>query len=215
MSIWNRLRLFGIFIRLVINPNRTELIFKAVEIASHDPGNPIVKTIEELLMNDPKFRDLYDNLYIPEVPKMDWLAQLPKNSFGNLLYHHLKDNKLDLSLFPRQTGISPIDYMSFKIYQDHDLWHVLLNCSVSLEDELEIQAFGVAQYHSPISTLLIAGGLIHLLMRDPMRAVTAVKKVADGFNIGKKAVFLPNIRLHEMFELPISEVRERCQLPAC
>jgi ubiquinone biosynthesis protein Coq4 len=213
MGIWNRIRLFGLFIRLVFNPNRTELIFKAVKIASHDPGNPVVKMMEEKLMADPAFRQLYESHYVPRVPAMEELAKLPERSFGNLLYHHLKDNNLDLNLFPSLECDSPIDYMSFKIYQDHDLWHVLLNCDVSIEDEIEIQAFGVAQYQSPISTLLVAGGLLHLLMRDPMRAVAAMKKAVDGYTLGKQAVFLPNLRLHEMFALPIGEVRAVCQLP--
>jgi len=70
------------------------------------------------------------------------------------------------------------------------------------------------QYNSPISTLLGAGGLLHLLMRDPMRAVKAMSQVARGFELGRKAVFLPNVRLHDMFAMPIADVRQACLSPA-
>jgi ubiquinone biosynthesis protein Coq4 len=197
-----------------MNPNRTDLIFKVVDIASHDTGNPVVAELEGKMMEEPVVRDMYEKHYVPDVPQMAMLAKCPEQSFGNLLYHHLADNNLDLSLWPRFEYKRPVDYISLRIYQDHDLWHVLLGATVSVEDELKVQAFGVAQYQSPISTLLVAGGLLHLLMKDPMRAVKAMSQVAEGFNLGKKAKFMLTVKLHEMFALPIGEVRQACLLPA-
>ncbi len=75
---------------------------------------------------------------------------MPQNSFGYALFQHMNTNKLGFDLWPRLDSDRPIDYLSTRIYQDHDLWHALLGLGVEIEDELALQAFGVAQYHSPI-----------------------------------------------------------------
>jgi ubiquinone biosynthesis protein COQ4 len=210
MKLWNRINLLRIFFQLVKNPNRTDLIFKAVDVLSHEPNNPVVLELERKMMENDKLRAMYETNYRPEVPAMETLARLPENSFGKRLHAHLMENDLDLNLFPRFVCRRPVEYMSFRIYQDHDLWHVLLGLGVSVEDEIALQAFGVAQYNSPIGAMLVAGGLLHLLIRDPMRAVKALGQVAEGYNLGKRAPFLLGLRLHEMFGRPIQEVRQIC-----
>lgn len=214
MKLWNHLRMLKYTLQLVRNPNRTEIIFKMIEIASHERDNPVVLAMEQKFLENDGFREMYQSWYVPDTPKMEVLAQLPDGSFGKLLHKHLVDHTLDLDLFPRFTGKTPIDYASVRVYQDHDLWHVLLGKGVSVEDEIEIQAFGVAQYQSPISTLLVAGGLLHLLLKDPVLAVQALGQAVNGYNLGKRAKNLLQIRLHDMFALPIEEVREHCGLSA-
>jgi ubiquinone biosynthesis protein Coq4 len=211
MGFWNQLRVLRIFIQLVRNPNRTDLIFKGVEIASSDQNQEPLKAVEQKVLSNPDFKAMYDKGYLPSPPSLDGLANLAPGTFGYALYEHMKNNSLNFDLFPQLDVKNPINYLSARIYQDHDLWHALLGYGVEVEDELAIQAFGVAQFSSPIGTMIIAGGLLHLLSKNPLRAVEAFKKVNAGYNMGMKAKFLLGVRLHDLFAEPLEEVRLMCR----
>lgn len=216
MNFWNRLRAIKMFFQLVKNPNRTDLIFKGVAIASEDVNQELVKTIEQLVLSDKPFQVMYTENYIPDLPQLKILAGLPEQSFGKALYKHMNDNNLDFKMFFNQNLNldlkRPIYYLSTRIYQDHDLWHVLLGYGTDVEDELAIQAFGVAQFHSPIGVVIIAGGLLHLLGKNPARAVDAFRKINEAYQLGRKTKFLLSVRIHELLPRPLNEVRQMCGL---
>lgn len=210
MNFWNKLCATKLFIQLVINPNRTDLIFKGIDLVSRNPEQEPLKVIARVVLSHDNFRAMFEQRYIPEIPSLTALSTLPKGTFGHALYLHMTTNNLDFGTFPRVESDQVIIYASTRIYQDHDLWHTILGYGVSVEDELGLQSFGVAQYHSPLGALLVAGGLLHLLVKNPARALDAFRKVADGYYLGKKARFLLGLRLHELFSKPLGEVREIC-----
>lgn len=208
-SILN-LRLMRIYGQLVRDPNRTELIFKAVDLVSRDPDPRILQTIEAHAMADQGFRELYEEKYDPPQPALEELRRSPPGSFGEALYHHLHANGLSLELFPKVVVKRPLDYLNARAYAIHDFLHPLFGYSTSVEDELALQAVGTAQYYSPLSAMLISGGLLHILKQDPMGCARAIAKVSEGHRRGEAARFLLGIRLHEMLELPLADVRARC-----
>lgn len=212
MRLWDRVKIILIFFQLLKNPTRTDLIFKGIDISSKDKNQKAFKAVESLVLSNSDFRRMHQENYQAEMPRLEKLALLPPESFGYHVYRHMHDNNLGFEIFPILQADNPIIYLNNRIYQDHDLWHVLLGYGIEIEDELAVQAFGVAQFNSPVGTLIVAGGLIHLLAKNPMRAVTAFHKLNEGFNIGKKAKFLLGVRLHDFFHLPIQELRNACQL---
>lgn len=214
MKIFDRLQVTVLFLRLVRNPQRTDLIFQTINLLSRDRREPSLVEIERRMMADDRFRVMYEERYLPPAPPLAQLGELPEGTFGRAFHRHMTANHLDPNLFPRFEARAVIDYMSVRIYQDHDLWHTLLDLGVSVEDELALQAFGVAQFHSPIGALLIAGGLLNLLRTDPRRAVLALAKIVDGYEKGRKARFLLAERLHELFPRPLKEVRQELGLAA-
>lgn len=210
MNLMTRLRAANLFFRVVRDPNRTDLIFKGVEIFTKTKDQTFLKEFEENLLNNEAFRTMYDENYIPPTPELLTLKNCPENSFGIALYNHMRGNKIDFNLFPVFKPKRPVEYLSRRVYQDHDLWHALLNCGTSVEDELAVQAFGVAQFKSPIGITLIAGGLLHLLGRDPRRAIAAMRKINYAFHIGETSPFILGIKLHELFNQPLTDVRRMC-----
>jgi ubiquinone biosynthesis protein COQ4 len=210
MRLLDRIRVTKIFFQLVRNPNRTELIFKGVKILSKDVVDGPVVEFEKQVFQDSEFLRMYEENYVPETLSNGDLENLPEHSFGSTLHRHLTDNRLDLSLFPRFQTTRPIEYLSLRVYQDHDLWHALLGYGTSIEDELALQAFGVAQFKSGIGVALIAGGLLHLLRTTPLQAAQALDKVAKGYLRGLNARFVLSIRLHELLSRPLEEVRQIC-----
>lgn len=210
MTIWNRARIFGIFMQLLHNPTRTDLIFKGVEIVSLDPDQELVKALENEVLSNGDFKKMHETKYVPEAPSLEMLRNCPEDSFGRAVYNHMNENKLDFSLWPKYDSDRPIQYLSTRIYQDHDLWHALLGYGVAVEDELAIQAFSLAQFKSPIALLLVAGGLIHLLVKSPKRAFEAFKKLNETYTLGRRTHFLLSIRLHDLFLRPLTDVRQIC-----
>lgn len=209
MTLWNKIRLFRVLILLLLNPKRTEMVFRAVEIVATDPNQRVVKTLEEAALAHQEFKSMYDEGYLPEAPSVEVLSRCPTGSFGEAVSRHMRTNGLDFSIWPKALSNKPIAYLSARIYQDHDLWHALLGYGISVEDELALQAFGVAQFRSPLGVTLVAGGLLHLLAKDPLRALAAFQKINEAYSAGKKSPFLLGVKLHEMFEQPLSEVRTK------
>jgi len=210
MRLWNKLQVLVLFLKLVRNPNRTELIFKGVDLVSQDPNQEPLQAIEKAVMQNSGFRSMYNEKYIPDLPDMMFLQTCPENSFGRALHQHMVSNGLSFDLFPRNPADRPIQYLTTRIYQDHDLWHVLFGFGTAVEDELAIQAFGVAQFQSPVALMLIAGGLLHLLGQSPARAVAAFGRITELYALGKRAPFLLSLRLHDFFTKPLHEVRQVC-----
>lgn len=213
MSILSRLNLLRIFIGLVRNPQKTELIFQAIEIATKYKDEPIYKVMTEGLLKQNEFRALYEEKYLPAWPTLEQLRVSPENSFGRALYTHMTKNGLDLDLFPRLGANDPIEYLNARAYQDHDLWHALLGYSTELEDELGLQAFGVAQFGSPLGSMIMAGGLLHILLHNPLRAMVAVRKISEGYRLGERTRFLLGMKLVDMLPLPLEEVRALASVP--
>lgn len=198
------------FARLVKDPNNTSLIFKMIDEALRDPDQMTSDLVMNTALGHEEFARLSEEGYLPTPPRLVDLERLPDGSFGRAVWAHMTTNGLDFGIWPQENATRPIERLNQRLYQEHDLWHALLGYTTSVEDELALQAFGAAQYSSPIGALLTSAGLLHLLIgRDPMRAVTALGKVADGYKRGQKAKFILGFRLHDMLALPLVEVRER------
>lgn len=206
MNLLDRLRLLRLFIAFVRNPLDTDQIFKAAKILRKVKDSPVFKMLNDHVMAKPDFRERYEEKYLPAWPVVADLARMPAGSFGLALYNHMTRNNLNFDLFPQIAVDTPVAYLNARIYLDHDLWHALLGYDTDIEGELGVQAFNIAQYRSPLGTMIIAGGLLHLLINDPLRCQGAVAKVAEGYGRGLKARFLPGLKLIDMLPLPLTEV---------
>jgi ubiquinone biosynthesis protein Coq4 len=212
MTFWNRLKVVSIFVRVSLNPKRTDLIIEGIDVISRDPTHEALKDVEERVLSNETFRSMYEQNYVPNTPSMEMLKHCPVGSFGEALYKHMDTNGLGFDLFPRYESQRPIKYLTTRIFQDHDLWHALLGYDVSVEDEIALQGFAFAQYQSPFSLVLILGGLLNLLRKSPKRAIEAFAKIHEAYSIGKRAPFLLSVRLHDLFLKPLPEAREICGL---
>jgi ubiquinone biosynthesis protein Coq4 len=141
------------------------------------------------------------------MPSIAQLKAMPDASFGNEFAKFFEKWNLDPDFYPEPKLNTPSDYLLSRVYQAHDAWHVLTGYTPSVTDELALQAFGVAQYQQPISTLIITGGLLHLLNKDPESGVEALAAVTRGYERGKKAMNLFTTPVLERFADPIDDVR--------
>ncbi|MES2854852.1 MAG: Coq4 family protein [Bdellovibrionota bacterium] len=211
-SLFNRIKMNMLYFRLAKEPTRTDLIFTAVEIASKDPDQKALAKIEKEIFSHPGFKEMYDDGYMPRSPSLEELKVYAPGTFGNALYVHLAKNGLTLETFPNVDVLQPIDYVTARIYRDHDLWHALFGYGVTVEDEMALQAFGAAQYNSPLASFIISAALLHLLKTDSVRTGEGMKKIVEGYHLGQRTKFILEIKLHEYFGWPLEDVRKICSL---
>lgn len=206
-DLWIRFQLIRGYFQMVRNPQNTELIFKALELVAQLKDQGPLEEVLKGLYSHPEFKAMVDEGYMPRKPDLEELGKMPEGSFGREVFNHMTKNKIDFDLFPEEVPDGAIKYVNQRMYLDHDLWHVLLSYNTDVSDELALQGFNVAQLRSPFSAMIISGGLLHLLKKNPLTAADTLGLVARGYQRGKQAKFLLGIKLHEMFERPINEVR--------
>ncbi len=209
-TLWIRYKLLRGFIFLVRHPERTDVIIEGIQLLEKMPDQSVIQTLLTGMMAHPEYKQLHDEGYLPKTPKLDALKNMPEESFGHALFEHLDSNGINFDVWPNQPPQTALQYVNRRMYLDHDLWHVLLGKTTAIPDELAIQAFNVAQLRTPFAALIISGGILNLLRKSPLDAADAIGHIASGYQQGKKAKFLLGVKLHEMFERPLAEVRHAC-----
>lgn len=197
------------FFKLVKNPNDTRRIISIGQTLTEKSDPQILKTVVDSFFAHPSFKKMWKEKYRVEIPSLQKLANYPKKSFGHEYYLHMTNLNLDPDLFPKVNFSAPETYIISRIYQAHDFWHVLTGFDTSVEQELGLQGFGTAQYQAPLNTLIIAGGLLHLMKNDPLRTTVALEYVVRGYEMGSRCKFLLGEPLLEELHLPLETVRRK------
>ena len=153
-----------------------------------------------------------DSRWLPELPKMSFLEACEKDTLGHAYENHLKKNSLEIDFFPKVKINRPVDYVTYRTYVVHDLWHTLLGYDTTTVGEMEVQAFSMGQYQSPIALMIITSGFINLLDNEPLKAVEAFEKIIAAYERGKSCNLLLAYKLEDMLERPIEEVRKEVGL---
>jgi ubiquinone biosynthesis protein COQ4 len=201
------------FAQFVRDPLNTERIFKMNLHLQKSASPELIEKMLANIFNDPQMEADFQNGYWPQMPTFDECAQMPDGSFGREYASFIERWNLDKDLFPKPILDQRNTYLLSRVYQAHDAWHVLTGYTTSLEDEMALQAFGVAQYRQPLSLLIMSGGVIHLLKTRPEKAEPLLEKISEGFTRGRQAKNLLTARSLEMMALPLEEVRAALRIP--
>lgn len=212
LSLIDKVRVQYDFLRLVGNPNDTKRIVSMGQYLTEKSEPEMIEKIVEHTFSNPKFAKMWSEKYFPYIPSLDKLAVYPKKSLGHEYYLHMTKYNLDPNLFPKADFSSPEMYMITRLYQVHDLWHVLTGFDTSVEQELGLQAFGIAQYRAPMGALIIAGGILHLIRNDPLKATVAIDQVGRGYQMGSRSSFLLAEPILEELDQPLENLRHKYNL---
>lgn len=195
------------FLKFIQDPTNTPGIFEMTESFQKAAPPEIIEMLLKPMFENPSIQAAFAERYWPKIPTLQQLEGYPPGSFGHEAFLFFKKWNLDVDLFPEPDFSSMQAYLTSRIYQSHDFWHVLAGYDTSLEQELALQAFGVGQYKQPISLAIIAGGLIHVLQKHPDQAVPALAQIADGFERGSNAANLLTSPIFEKLFEPLAKVR--------
>jgi ubiquinone biosynthesis protein COQ4 len=213
MEILKNLQLAVKSFQLQQNPGKTDLIFDIVDIASSLKRNQkMIEKMEVELLRNNGFKQMWEEKWNAPVFTLESLAEFPIGTLGHAYLTHLQSNDLKPNFYRMPEVKRLINYLSYRLYSVHDIWHALLGYDSSVIGELEIQGFTVAQLKTPISIYLISGGLYKLLRFNPTESINAFERVNQAFNLGKKASFLLDVRVEGLLGENLETLRDKLQL---
>ena len=204
-KLWAKLRMASAFLALVRNPQKTEKIFKMADSGRRSNQELGMLAMKATLEN-PEFRSLWVESHNPLI-EIASLRQFQKGTFGRAVADFLDQNDFTPNGFPKLDTEAPLDYLSNRMRQTHDLWHVLTGYGPSVPDELALQAFTLAQVGSPLSALIIAAGILHLLLYRPLDVTETFSGIIEGFKRGKACKPLATMRLESFWSSDLTLLR--------
>jgi ubiquinone biosynthesis protein COQ4 len=140
------------------------------------------------------------------------LARLPEGSLGRAYLHFVdRENisaegiRIAAAKGMERTLPAPLDFVSARMRDTHDLWHVVTGYSGDVLGETALLAFIFAQTWNPGVGLIIALGLAKTAAAAQGGAARAT--ILDGFRRGRRARWLPAVEWEKLLALPLREVR--------
>lgn len=134
----------------------------------------------------------------------DALRALPADTLGGAYVRFLDTHGLDPDLFQAPPGLPEVPaYISQRLRQVHDLWHVLTGYPTDVEGEIALQAFSWAQSQMPAPAMITLGGLARFGWREPRYVGRAI----GGYRRGRRARFLGSVRFEDHFTRKLDDVR--------
>src|SRR5262245_8660903 len=131
LTFIKELRFAGSFFQFAKDPTHTDRVFEMIKTGL-DISNPeSLGAIVYYMLKDPVLKTQFEQNYYPRRFTEQHLAQCKKGSVGNTLWKHFSENGLDYDFYPELKVTSPITYLTYRMYQVHDLWHVLTEYDVS------------------------------------------------------------------------------------
>ncbi len=163
------------------------------------------------MKRDPAIAALIEERYLPPAPDLDQLRQLPPDSLGYVYASNLTQNGFD----PIQAEIpitSDISYVESRWQQTHDIWHVITGFDPSDIGEMGLQAFYLAQFQLPLSSLLIANALISATVLKPAALSPLLTAIAQGWDMGQTARPLIAQKWETAWEKPVAVWRQELHI---
>jgi ubiquinone biosynthesis protein Coq4 len=144
------------------------------------------------------------------------LASCSPNTLGYTFYHQLVDNNFELDFIKERRGDifadSRANYIGLRVYQTHDIWHVLLGYGVSGLDEVGLQAFQLAQVGSPSAAILLTLFLTRSILSGSYGLRQLLKVIFQGWQHGRQTIPMLAVKWEELWEQPLDEIRQRYRI---
>ncbi|MGB1087229.1 MAG: Coq4 family protein, partial [Alphaproteobacteria bacterium] len=151
----------------------------------------------------------------------DRLAAMPLGSLGRTYYEFTKreqitaDGLVEASDVKRVEAPKSVDgeWMSKRMRDVHDLWHVLSGYGRDGLGELCLLGFSYAQTKARGIGFIAAMGAIQARKWGPDGGkLPSIKAVWEGYRLGKKAAWLPAVEFEKLMERNVIELRRELNI---
>ena len=196
-------------------PDQLDSIFK---LAQNMKQSDLASYMHDVLMADASMREMIAERWQPTHYSLQELQNLPEGTLGNAYANQLL--ALNLSpddLLPKGEIKTDLDYIQLRLRQTHDIMHVITGFKTNAAGEIGLQAFNLAQIKSPVSALIIFGGILSGLKRKSNSSLDDLLiALSKGFRMGEEAVTLQTQKLEAEWGTNLEELRKRYRVdPAC
>jgi ubiquinone biosynthesis protein Coq4 len=174
----------------------------------------IQDAVEEVLLADPRFRELYETRYMPEPYTLDQLKTLPPNTFGYMYASFMEENNLKLDFIDDFSGSDILSYLWCRAKHVHDITHLIVGFDTSLLGEAGVKGFELAQYRSPAAAAIFGGGILSVSAIEPRLMVPMLNAFVAGYSAGQTYPLLNGIKWDLEWETPMEELRRKNGIPA-
>ncbi len=145
------------------------------------------RMVEEHAKSHPEVAAIVEERYLAsESPDLEALGKLDEGTLGKAFWHHIEDHGFDPDYFKKIDVKTDLDYVLMRVRQTHDLWHVVLGIGPSRIGELAIKAFELGQLRRPMAAVLVSGGIIRCMMKDPDRLADLLGAIHYGYSKGEQ-----------------------------
>ncbi len=169
---------------LLANPSNTLSVYDIEDGLRHQKATTLSI---QFLKEQPGIQAMVTERYLAPPPDLDALLQCPVGSLGHTYATYITSHGFDANFFRSLIVDDDTSYLFLRRRQTHDIWHIVAGFDIDEESEIGLKAFELAQTRSMMSTLLIAGGLIRTLFKQPERLDYLLDRIAVGYRLGAKA----------------------------
>lgn len=201
---------------------RQPTVAKALDLEKtlRDARSPDDEAAIETAWRDSEYtRDALADRYEPKPYDLHELADLPRGTLGHAYGTHMLANGLRPDFYESLEATSDAIYIRNRIYQTHDIVHVLCGYTTSTLDESGVTGFYFGQqdrYHGAGGGLLMQHSMIqqgavflHAGVHDPADGRLQIRSFIDKYNRGYGARPFLSFHLEDMFAVPLEDVRRR------
>jgi ubiquinone biosynthesis protein COQ4 len=196
------------FIALVNSPAQTEAVF---DISDGLRQTDLNLQSVEFVNSQPTVAQIIQERYLSPMPDLENILNLPPDSLG---YHYAtKMKRAGLQPnFYRQLDIKDDDsYIKIRLGQTHDIWHIITGFGTDLAGEVGLQAFTLAQTHSPLAIAIMTAVLLSVL-KSSNSINPIVEKMQQGWQMGESSQLFLAQKWEEDWKKPLSEWRADLQV---
>lgn len=192
------------FINFVKEPTLTDAVFDIDEGFRHTDTQRLAI---EYMKSNPETQPILQERYIGPTPDIEALLKLPENSLGYVYASKMKAANFDPEFYRKVKVEDDNTYITLRLRQTHDIWHMVTGFGTDGAGELGLQAFSLAQTHRPIPVAIMAGGLLTTLLKSPEYLTDIMNIIGRGYSMGVKAKPFLAQKWEEHWEKPLSEWR--------
>lgn len=198
------LRLVRAVVRLVRDPRRLDEVFR---IADSMESREIAARVEEEFRRDPAHVAALEAR--PRIGKISIgaLVALPAPTLGRAFADFLLANELDPEDIEVNEVRTDFDYVRAHLRETHDVWHVATGFPTDVAGELGLQAFMIAQLHSPLGHLLLSAGLLNGMLFEHADGDRRMEAITRGWRLGQATRPLVGADWAAMLTWPLEQVR--------
>lgn len=196
------------FMEFVKDPNNTESVFDLAEAMAHTEATTGSVTY---LKSIPEVAQIIEERYIAPTPKLQDLLTLPKDSLGYIYSSHMTEVNFDPEFYRKVVVQDDFTYIALRMRQTHDIWHTVTGFKVDVVGEIGLQAFQLAQNHSPMAVMLMAGALLNMI-RSCQNIDGLMQIMSHGYHMGRQAKPFLAQKWEEGWEKPLAEWRSELNI---
>lgn len=207
-NIWLALRFTYAVVRLLINPNNLNPIFRVKEFLGHKSFQFAINKTK----SNPKIKELMDSRYLTKEPyDLEKLLTYPQGSLGQVFARHMKHFKLDVVYYPddiKDSKTSDISWIRQRSRETHDVWHCILGYKPDHLGEIKISSFFLQQTNAPLPAIIVLVGILVAVIKKPHLLNELFEAIIEGWQDAKKSNELLEVKWEQIWTVPITEIRD-------